>query len=96
MHAGTTSKSEMEIGAKLGAIIQDTASREHLVENPSEVLDEIGVKADVTIYADTADLVHLIVPAEIDAHRVETGDESYFEELGRLALGTCMYDDIPE
>ncbi|MCV0428624.1 MAG: hypothetical protein K5905_24465 [Roseibium sp.] len=96
MHASTTSKSELEIGAKLGAIIQDTTSREQLIENPTEVLSEIGVSSDVTIYADTADLVHLIVPANVDADRVAAGDEAYFEELGKAALGNCLYDSVPE
>lgn len=96
MHANKTSDSELEIGAKLGAIIQDTAARAHLIENPSEALSEIGVASDLTVYADTADLVHLIIPADVDADRVAAGDQAYFEELGRLALGTCFYDDLPE
>ncbi|MDN3719172.1 hypothetical protein QW131_07950 [Roseibium salinum] len=65
-------------------------------KNPAEALSEIGAKSDLTIYADTADLVHLIIPANVDADRVAAGDEAYFEELGRLALGTCFYDDLPE
>ena len=96
MHAIKTSATEMEIGAKLGAIIQDTASRDELIDNPSEVLASVGVNSDVTIYADTADLVHLIVPAEVDLARVAADDEAYFEELGRAALGNCVYHDLPE
>ncbi|MEM9634535.1 MAG: hypothetical protein AAGA50_24615 [Pseudomonadota bacterium] len=96
MHASTTSKNDLEIGAKLGAIIQDTKSRAQLIENPTEVLSGIGANSDVTIFADTADLVHLIVPANVDADRVAAGDEAYFEELGRAALGNCYYEDLPE
>lgn len=96
MHAKYSSASNIELGAKLGAIIQDSAARAHLVENPTEVLSEVGARSDVTILADTADQVHLIIPAEIDAARVAANDESYFEELGKLALANCYYEDVPE
>mgnify|MGYP000483558683 CR=1 FL=1 len=96
MHTHKTSNKDLEIGAKLGAMIQDSTARAQLIENPAETLSAIGVKSDMTIYADTADLVHLIIPAEIDADRVAAGDEAYFEELGKLALGTCIYRDLPE
>ncbi len=96
MHADTTSRTELEIGAKLGAIIQNATARERLVANPAEVLAEVGIDSDAAIYADTADLVHLIIPAEIDAARVAAGDEKYFEELGKVALGNCFYEDVPE
>ncbi len=96
MNAINTSKTELEIGAKLGAIIQDAAARDQLIENPTEVLAEIGVQSNLTILADTADMVHLVIPAEVDAARVAANDESYFEELGMLALGSCFYEDLPE
>jgi len=96
MHAKSTSRNELETGAKLGAIIQNAAARNRLVESPAEVLAEIGIKTDATLFADTADLVHLVIPADIDTARVAANDESYFEELGRAALGTCFYDDLPE
>jgi len=96
MHAKTTLNTELEFGAKLGAIIQDSAARDRLIENPTEVLAEVGAKSDVTILADTADMVHLVIPAEIDAARVAANDESYFEELGRAALGNCYYENLPE
>jgi len=96
MHTETTSKTSLEIGSKLGAIIQDASARAQLVENPSDVLAKVGVEGDVTLFADTADMVHLVVPADVDEKRVAAGDEAYFEELGRAALGTCFYDDLPE
>jgi len=96
MHAKSTTNSELTLGAKLGAIIQDSTARDRLVENPAEVLAEVGAKSDLTILADTADTVHLIIPAEIDAARVAANDESYFEELGKAALGNCFYEDLPE
>ena len=96
MHADTTSRTELEIGAKLGAIIQNATACERLVANPAEVLAEVGIDSDAAIFADTADLVHLIIPAEIDAARVAAGDEKYFEELGKAALGNCFYEDVPE
>ncbi|AMN53621.1 hypothetical protein ACP90_15635 [Labrenzia sp. CP4] len=96
MHADTTSRIELEIGAKLGAIIQNATARERLVTNPAEVLAEVGINSDAAIFADTADLVHLIIPAKIDAARVAAGDEKYFEELGKAALGNCFYEDVPE
>ena len=42
MHADTTSRTELEIGAKLGAIIQNATARERLVANPAEVLAEVA------------------------------------------------------
>ncbi|CTQ62946.1 hypothetical protein [Roseibium album] len=96
MHVRTTSEKELELGAKLGAIIQDPDARNSLIENPTEVLAGVGVKSDVTLFADTVDLVHLIVPAEVDVARVAAEDETYFEELGRAALGNCVYHDLPE
>ncbi|GAB4576824.1 MAG: hypothetical protein Tsb0019_02380 [Roseibium sp.] len=96
MHAKSTSTREMEIGAKLGSIIQDAAARENLVSNSAEVLAEVGVQSDLTVYADTADQVHLIIPAHVDAARVAANDETYFEELGKLALGSCMYEEMPD
>ena len=96
MHVKSTTNSELKLGAKLGAIIQDSAARGRLVENPAEVLAEVGAKSDLTILADTADTVHLLIPAEIDAARVAANDESYFEELGKAALGSCYYEDLPE
>ncbi|CTQ53858.1 hypothetical protein LP7551_02387 [Roseibium album] len=96
MHVEKDFTKEMEIGAKLGAIIQNKNSRAQLIESPSEVLCEVGVESDVTIFADTADKVHLIIPTNVDAARVAAGDEAYFEELGRAALGSCYYEDLPE
>lgn len=96
MHATTTSRKEMEVGAKIGAIIQDASAREQLIESPEVVLNEIDAKSDVKIYADTADMVHLVIPADIDQAKVAAGDEAYFEELGRAALGSCYYEDLPE
>jgi len=96
MHAKTTSASSLELGAKLGAMIQDSAARDRLIENSAEVLAEVGAKSDLTLLADTADTVHLVIPAEIDAARVAANDESYFEELGKAALGNCYYEDLPE
>jgi hypothetical protein len=96
MHVDKTFTKEMEIGAKLGAIIQNKDSRAQLVESPSQVLADVGVKAEVSLYADTADTVHLIIPAEVDSARVAANDETYFEELGKLALGSCVYKELPE
>lgn len=86
-----TPQKDIEIGAKLGQILQDDASRKAFVDNPSAALPEAGLKADLEVFADTADTVHLIVPASIDADKVAAGDEAYFEELGRQALGACVY-----
>ncbi|POF29286.1 hypothetical protein [Roseibium marinum] len=96
MHVQKTFDRDLEIGAKLGAIIQDSGSRTQLIENPTEVLADVGVSADIAIFADTADMVHLVVPAKVDADRIAAGDEAYFEELGKAALGNCYYEDVPE
>lgn len=89
-------KSDLELGAKLGEIIQDPAEREKFAENPEETLSTLGLATDVTVYADTADTVHLIIPSQIDEARVAAGDETYFEELGRLALASCHYEEMPD
>lgn len=86
----------LELGAKLGEIIQNTSERSKFVENPSKTLSSLGLATDVTVYADTADTIHLVIPAEVDETRVAAGDESYFEELGRLALASCHYEEMPD
>lgn len=96
MHAKTTSQKSLEFGAKLGAIIQNADDRAKLIDDPKAVLSNLGVVSDVQLFADTADTVHLIIPAEIDTARVAAGDEAYFEELGKAALANCYYEDIPE
>ena len=96
MHTNPISDREFELGAKLGAIIQNPKSRSDLTKAPEETLSTLGVTSDVTLLADTADTVHLIIPAQVDAKRVSEDDQSYFEELGRLALGNCMYEDMPD
>ena len=96
MHSEKFMTEEMKVGAKLGAIIQDESARAELIDNPTTVLADAGVKADVTLYADTADTVHLVIPATVDNARVAADDDTYFEELGRLALGSCVYRELPE
>ncbi|WP_298820667.1 hypothetical protein [uncultured Roseibium sp.] len=96
MHAKTTFHKDLEFGAKLGAIIQNADERAKLIDDPKAVLSELGAASDVQLFADTADTVHLVIPAEIDAARVAAGDETYFEELGKAALGSCFYEDLPE
>lgn len=96
MHAKTTSQKNLEFGAKLGAIIQNADDRAKLIDNPKAVLGDLGAVPDVQLFADTADTVHLVIPANIDAARVAAGDETYFEELGKAALGSCYYEDLPE
>ncbi|MEP3047389.1 MAG: hypothetical protein ABJL55_10625 [Roseibium sp.] len=87
---------ELNLGTKIGAIIQNSESRAKFADSPKETLTSLGVEADVTIYADTADTVHLVIPASVDEKRVAAADDSYFEELGRLALGSCMYEEMPD
>lgn len=96
MNTKSTSNHTFEASAKLGAIIQNESARQQLIEDPSTILAELGAGSDVTLLADTADMVHLIVPADVDASRVAAGDEAYFEELGKAALGSCFYEDLPE
>lgn len=91
MNNSATHQKDLEIGAKLGHILQNELARKAFIDNPSAALPEAGLKADLDVYADTADTVHLIVPASIDVDKVAAGDEAYFEELGRQALGACVY-----
>ena len=81
--------SKIEAGAKLGQVIQNEESRATFVE-------ELGARGDVTVLADTADTVHLVIPAGVDSAKVAAGDETYFEELGKLALAACYYENLPE
>ncbi|WP_417668835.1 hypothetical protein [Roseibium sp.] len=84
----TTSREEtLAFGAKLGAMIQDTEQRTKLAESLTE-------SGDVTVLADTADTVHLVIPSSVDTSKME--DESYLEELGRRALGSCVYHIQPD
>jgi len=85
----------LETGLKLGKIISDSTAREAFVADPAASLPDAGLSSDMTVYADTADTVHLVVPSGIDASRVAQGDDAYLEELGRQALGACLYDDLP-
>ncbi len=77
----------LALGAKLGSMIQDTEKRDELVQN-------LAAGGAATVYADTADTVHLVVPSSIDAERMN--DDAYLEELGRRALGACFYEILPE
>ena len=90
------SNSTLEIGHKLGQILSSEAGRDTFAQNPATALPEAGLSADLTIYADTADTVHLVVPASIDEKKLAAGDETYLEELGRQALGACVYRDLPK
>lgn len=78
---------KLEAGLALGKMISDQETR-------SVLKDDLG--ASMTVYADTADTVHLVIPAGIDKARLSKGDEAYFEELGRQALGACVYHDLPK
>ncbi len=88
-----TSAEKLKTGKRIGAIIQNESERERLLSNPEGVLADIGIQTTATIYADTADTVHLVIPSHIDECRVAADDAAYFEELGLLALGLCMYSE---
>lgn len=90
------SRETLETGHKLGQILSDSSAREAFVSDPAASLPEAGLSSDMTVYADTADTVHLVVPAGIDASRLAKGDDAYLEELGRQALGACLYEDLPK
>ncbi len=89
------SEEKLELGRKLGNIISDQGARNAFATDPAAALPEADLSASLTVYADTADTVHLVVPASIDEAKLAKGDEAYFEELGRAALGACFYDDLP-
>ncbi|WP_150526092.1 hypothetical protein [Roseibium sediminis] len=92
-----TSASELAgLGLELASIISNEHRRDEFTSNPATTLPQAGLPEDVAILADTADMVHLVIPAKVDEARVALGDEAYFEELGRLALGACVYHDLPE
>ena len=85
-----------DLGLELAAIISNDKRRSDFVAKPNATLPQAGLSENVAVLADTADMVHLVIPATIDETRVALGDEAYFEELGRLALGACVYHDLPE
>jgi hypothetical protein len=87
MTHATHNQEKLDTGLALGKLISDQETR-------SALKDELGTS--MTVYADTADTVHLVIPAGIDQAKLAQGDEAYFEELGRQALGACMYDDLPK
>lgn len=82
-----THEETLAFGAKVGAAIQGSETRTALLET-------LKTKGDVTVYADTADTIHLVVPSSVDASKIE--DEAYLEELGRRALGNCIYHIQPD
>ena len=90
------SRETLETGLKLGQILSDSVAREAFAADPAAALPEAGLSSDMTVYADTADTIHLVVPASIDGTRLAKEDEAYLEELGRQALGACFYDDLPK
>ncbi|WP_346911925.1 hypothetical protein [uncultured Roseibium sp.] len=90
------SREILETGRKLGQILSDSAAREAFVADPAASLPEAGLSSAMIVCADTADTVHLVVPAGIDQTRLANGDEAYLEELGRQALGACFYEDLPK
>lgn len=92
----TNSVEIAKFGQELASIISDEQRREEFASAPTTALPHAGLPEDVAILADTADMVHLVIPAKVDEDRVAICDEAYFEELGRLALGACVYHDLPE
>lgn len=92
----STSELNLALGATIGEIIQNPTRRAAFAADPAAELTKLGVTPEITVYADTADTVHLIIPAKIDETRVQAGDEAYFEDLGRLALAACYYEEMPD
>ncbi|GGB44467.1 hypothetical protein GCM10011316_15610 [Roseibium aquae] len=84
-----------QVAEKFASIVENDQMRAQFVGNPAGTLPEADLPKDLTVYADTADMVHLVVPAAVDMDRIAARDESYFEELGRAALGFCAYRDLP-
>jgi len=94
--ATNTSTNTQKIAEKFAAIVENDAMRARFVDDAANTLPEAGLPQDLKVYADTADLVHLVIPATVDADRIAADDEAYFEELGRAALGLCGYRDLPD
>lgn len=74
-------------GASIGALIQDSERRGQFAER-------LAGQGDATVLADGIDTVHLIIPANVDTASIT--DEEYLEELGRRALGACVYHIQPD
>ncbi|EFO33873.1 hypothetical protein TRICHSKD4_0992 [Roseibium sp. TrichSKD4] len=91
-----TSNSSLVAGKELASIIGSDETRENFIQNPKQVLTNSELPNNLVVLADTADTIHLVVPAQVDVDRIVANDEAYFEELGQLALSACMYEDIPE
>lgn len=91
-----TNHSALDAGKDLATIVTSNEARENFIQNPQKVLSNTELPSNLVVLADTADTVHLVVPAQVDVDRIASDDEAYFEELGQLALSACMYEDIPE
>ena len=89
MSTAYSNTEKLEFAATMGAKIQNAQERAALT-------DHLASNGRVCVLADTADTVHLVVPADLDANRIAQGDETYLMEIGRRALGNCMYDILPE
>ncbi|GAA0781569.1 hypothetical protein E1180_21100 [Roseibium denhamense] len=97
MRTDKYTQNTVELGRKLASIISDPAARDAFLADTETALQKNGGNSELTVYADTVDHVHLIIPAQVDATRVAADDAAYFEELGRLALGNCVYkEELPE
>ncbi|WP_417689676.1 hypothetical protein [Roseibium sp.] len=82
-----TREDTLALGAKLGAKLQDKDER-------AKLADSLAATGELTVLADTPDTVHLVIPSSVDASKVD--DEAYLEELGKRALGSCVYHIQPD
>ncbi|NBN62432.1 hypothetical protein GWI72_07390 [Microvirga tunisiensis] len=89
MRQDATREAQVSFGAVIGQLVNDGTQHDAAALVAATV-------SGTTVLADAVDMVHLVVPATVDATRVAAGDETYFEELGRKALGACLFDVTPE
>jgi hypothetical protein len=96
MDRNLTKEKGLETGQALGEILSNQALREAFAADPQSTLPSADLSSQLTVYADTADTIHLVVPSDIDEKSLAAADDAYLEELGRQALGACFYDDLPK
>jgi hypothetical protein len=86
------------IGKLIGEASIDPAKGAAFKRDPRQALIDAGVPASsldgltVAVHEDTATTINFIVPFEADKDKIESGEESYLEELGQVAVLGCHFD----
>jgi hypothetical protein len=88
------------IGKVVGEASIDPAKRAAFKADPAGALRDAGVPEsslqglDLKVCEDKEAVVHLVVPFEADADKIDAGDKTYLELLGTVAVMGCVRELI--